>query len=159
MVKCYVCWKRFGSNEEFFKHAVEEHGSIEEAIYEIEEIRGEPTEALNVPGFIEAEYDSEVLRVKKLRGVADNRYFIDVHDCHGRLHFGVVKDDWKKIGDGWFSVPGLLYRKDIEKELEKICWMVLEDRGGAINISGKYYLDDEHIGRILFLTGVCGLEG
>lgn len=159
MVKCYACERRFDSNEEFYRHAVKEHGSIENAVYEIERRQARPDEILNISGFVEAEYDSGMLRVKKLRGVADSKFYIDVWNCHGVLHLGWEDEEVVELESGYFSVPKRIYRKDIDAKLANICFQVLEDRGGAINMSGRYYLDDEHIKRLLELVGFGLKEG
>ena len=159
MVKCYACGKRFESNEEFYGHATEEHGSIENAIYEVEERRVTPEELNEIlrdvdklAGFIEAQYEDGVLRIKRLRGVVDPNFRIDVWDCAGTLLLR-PDDDEDTVAIGHFRVPRRIYRPEIEKELEELCWQVLEDRGGAINMSGIYYLDEEHVERLRRIVG------
>jgi len=84
------------------------------------------------------------LRITRLRRVADQDVFIDVWDCRGRLYMGKPEEEeWEELG--WFSVPKRIFRPEIAEELENLLWQVIEDRGGAINMSGRYYLDKEHI--------------
>ena len=159
MVKCYACGKRFESGEDFYRHAVEEHGSVENTIYEVEERKVTPEELNEIlkdvdklAGFIEAQYENGILRIKKLRGVANPNYRIDVWNCTGTL---LLKpdDDEDTVAIGYFRVPRRIYRPEIEKELEELCWQVLEDRGGAINMSGIYYLDEEHVRKLRDVVG------
>ncbi|RLI75792.1 hypothetical protein DRO97_02375 [Archaeoglobales archaeon] len=160
MVKCYVCGNKFETNEEFYQHIRDKHGSIEEAIYEIVELQLNPKEFTNfikeitkkVPGFIECEYDGKVAKIRKLRGVIDNNFHISVWDCKGTLICGHMNDAEDTIEVGYFNIPKRIYKPEYEKELENLCWEVIEDRGGAINISGIYYLDEEHIKKLTELV-------
>ena len=151
MVKCYICGKKF-SNEEFYKHAKEKHGGIENTVYEIEEIKVEPNELQKYLekigyGIIAAEYDgtTKTLKMKKIRGVYDLEYYINVWDCRGILHLG-KEEEMEDIG--FFKVPKRLLKKFSKDEIEEICFEILEDRGGAINMSGIYYLDEEHVRKL-----------
>jgi len=121
LVKCYVCNKKF-SNEEFYKHTKEEHKSIENTVYETTEVKVEPNklqEYLERIGYdiISAEYDgtTKTLKIKKLRGVYNPKYYINVWDCRGTLHLG--KDE--EMEDiGFFKVPKRLLKKFSKDELD-----------------------------------------
>jgi len=158
MVVCYACGKRFNSNAEFYKHAKEVHGGIENAIYKVVEKPMSFEDFKRISGFVEAEYENGIAKLKILRGVADYNYYIDVWDCKGKLHLGWKEEEGGWVDIGYFLIPKRIYREEVREDIEKICFQVLEDRGGAINQSGKYYLDDEHIGKILLASGICGFE-
>ena len=78
-------------------------------------------------------------------------WYINVWDCHGRLVFGMgpkpegFDDVYTYVDMDYFSVPvpkWLLPRitEKTKRKIEKWCWWVLENRGGAINWSGSYYV-------------------
>ena len=162
MVKCPACKRKFESNAEFYSHAREVHGSLEEAIYTIEKIRVPKDKAHEIlqkmqywtiaEVKVEVEGEEAIITVKKLRGVGQSRTYINVWDCHGTLVIDDKEEETESIG--YFSVPKRIITNENKDKLEKLLWQVLEDNGSAINMSGIYYLDKEHLEELEKLIGV-----
>ena len=139
--------------EEFYRHAREVHGSVENACFEATSVKVPPEfvmERMEKLKCFDAEYADGVLTLRRMVGVSGDeiaeKYYLDIWNCHGVLrcphdHAG---EEYRAVGEGRFSVPPCVRAKS-DRRLADLLWDVLEDWGGAINMSGHYRFDDEHV--------------